>query len=115
MPQNIVIFRSCLLQLSLNFCCKIFLLLFNTFTELVARESLDCIAAENIRNLLVRILDELLLYEADFLVELVDTALNHLVDHLFRLSFFKCLLAKDFLFMLDGRSIDAGAVDCLWI
>ena len=86
-----------LLHLRLDLCREVLLLLLDALTELEARELHDLLAAEDIRDRLVRILDEDLLIEADFLVVLLDAALDDAVDDLGRLAFFLGLLASDFL------------------
>ena len=100
-----------LLQLSSNFSSEVVLLLFDAFAQLEAGEFGNLDVAEYIFDGLFGILDEDLFVEADFLVELVDTAFNHAFDDVSRFAFFFSLLAENFLLVFQSGSINAITVN----
>ena len=97
------------LHLAHDFLSEVVLALFKAFTHLVTNETnyLEGIADE-LTNGLVAILNKGLLEEADFLVVLLDTAVDHLLDDCFglRLGLVERLCTEVLLLLLDISLVD---------
>ena len=94
------------LNLGHNFCSEVFLLLFDAFAQLEASkcQHFSVVSLQQLSNGLIRVLNELLVNQAYFLVVFVDAAQNHLFNDLFGFAFVTSLLGQNFLLVLQLSS-----------